>query len=373
MSRRPQPTDDDGGLDSLLDTMTNVVGILVLVLIMTQLGVSDKVARITAESDITAEDVADARRELEERRSTLDALHRQEQALTETDPNTMRQRLQQLQDALADRRLQVKRQTERVNSWQLRIETDRRLAETRQKEIDETDANREKLADAIRSALERRAELAARLEDAPQTTAPPDLKLRIPWPRPAPEGAQELTFVCSDGRLYPIQLSVHQEAARLAAQQIIAAHRLDGNPAAGIDPDAFTRLFTKLPTPPDEFFRVEYTVADRRWPRIRFLPRDDRGASERALRRSGTRIRKFIRSIDPQKVYCRFHVLPDSYSLYITARRIVTNQGLQAGWEPRPEGWVLTVGVPGIRLGPPPPPSPPSPKTSPRPPPSVID
>ena len=32
----PRGTDeDDGGLDSLLDTMTNVVGILVLVLIVT--------------------------------------------------------------------------------------------------------------------------------------------------------------------------------------------------------------------------------------------------------------------------------------------------------------------------------------------------
>ena len=47
--RRQQP-DDDGGLDSLLDTMTNVVGILVLVLIVTQLGVSDKVASITEKS-----------------------------------------------------------------------------------------------------------------------------------------------------------------------------------------------------------------------------------------------------------------------------------------------------------------------------------
>ena len=38
--------DDGDGLDSLLDTMTNVVGILVMVLIATQLGVKDAVDRI---------------------------------------------------------------------------------------------------------------------------------------------------------------------------------------------------------------------------------------------------------------------------------------------------------------------------------------
>jgi len=38
MGRRPKE-DDDGSMDSLLDTMMNVVGILVLVLVVTQLGV----------------------------------------------------------------------------------------------------------------------------------------------------------------------------------------------------------------------------------------------------------------------------------------------------------------------------------------------
>ena len=36
MKRTRGTDEDDGGLDSLLDTMTNVVGILVLVLIVTQ-------------------------------------------------------------------------------------------------------------------------------------------------------------------------------------------------------------------------------------------------------------------------------------------------------------------------------------------------
>ena len=45
--RRKNGNDDEGAMDSLLDTMTNVVGILVIVLVVTQLGVGDAVSRIT--------------------------------------------------------------------------------------------------------------------------------------------------------------------------------------------------------------------------------------------------------------------------------------------------------------------------------------
>ena len=63
MKRRP-PSDDDGegGLDSLLDTMTNVVGILVMVLIAAQLGVKDAVDRI-ADSDVVDPVAIEAARE----------------------------------------------------------------------------------------------------------------------------------------------------------------------------------------------------------------------------------------------------------------------------------------------------------------------
>ncbi len=47
MGRRRRK-DSGASLDSLLDTMTNVVGILVIVLIVTQLGVGDAVKRISA-------------------------------------------------------------------------------------------------------------------------------------------------------------------------------------------------------------------------------------------------------------------------------------------------------------------------------------
>ena len=43
---RRAPVDDDENMDSLLDTLMNVVGILIIVLVVTQLGVGDAVKRI---------------------------------------------------------------------------------------------------------------------------------------------------------------------------------------------------------------------------------------------------------------------------------------------------------------------------------------
>ena len=55
--RKKRIEEEDVSLDSLLDTMTNVVAILVILLIVTQLGVSDAVKRIAAANPVNLEDV----------------------------------------------------------------------------------------------------------------------------------------------------------------------------------------------------------------------------------------------------------------------------------------------------------------------------
>ena len=56
---------------SLLDTMTNVVGILVLVLIVTQMSVAEVVTRITTENQIDEKAVEELNQELDVERTEL--------------------------------------------------------------------------------------------------------------------------------------------------------------------------------------------------------------------------------------------------------------------------------------------------------------
>jgi hypothetical protein len=87
--RRAKRDDEGGGLDSLLDTMTNVVGILVIVLVVTQLGVGDAVQRIVDSIQIDARKLAEAEKELEQKkleRDRLLAAMDEQQPVDDADP-----------------------------------------------------------------------------------------------------------------------------------------------------------------------------------------------------------------------------------------------------------------------------------------------
>ena len=366
MKRRFKHDDDDAGLDSLLDTMTNVVGILVLVLIVTQMGVKEKMADITANSNVTAEQVETAQADLKKQQRDLEKLRKQSKSVSSIDIESERQRLERMKEQLAAGQQEVKQQTQQINEFTLRIEGDRKRAAELEKEIKDTEDKRKELDAALKTSLVERTKLTALLEELPSNPTPKISAIRIPNPRPAPNGAQEATFICAGDKLFPLRLTHHRKYAEQAAKQLVADHNLKGDAATGIDPVKFTELFTQLESPPDEgFFTAEYFVVSNRWPQIRFHPKLEFGVEAKALSRPGTQIRKLIGSLDPKKFFCRFYVLADSYNIYIAARRTVTRQKLMAGWEPQPETWIFTTSVPGVELGPPRP-KPPPPKNPPK-------
>ena len=86
--------EDDGGLDSLLDTMTNVVGILVLVLIVTQMSVAEVVTRITTENQIDEKAVEQLNQELDVERTELRDLEKILVNPIDIDEEKLRQELQ---------------------------------------------------------------------------------------------------------------------------------------------------------------------------------------------------------------------------------------------------------------------------------------
>ena len=93
--------EDDGGLDSLLDTMTNVVGILVLVLIVTQMSVADVVTRITSKNQIDEQAVEELNQQLEIERAELRDLEKILVNPIDIDEQKLRQELQLNKDLLA--------------------------------------------------------------------------------------------------------------------------------------------------------------------------------------------------------------------------------------------------------------------------------
>lgn len=374
MKKRQNDDDEDGGLDSLLDTMTNVVGILVLVLIVTQLGVSEAITEITASSTITEEDLDNAKQKLVSLADEKTKLKEQTVSLASIDMDAERERLRRLKEQLETRKKLLADRTKQANEFSLKIESDEATAAKNKKEIEDTKKKRSELQTTLTVSLEKQAELKAKLDKTPRRAAAPAKEVTIPNPRPAPPGARQAAFVCAGNRVYPMNVDGIRKEAELKAKDIIIRRKLNLDPTKGIDPEAFAKLYTKLNIN-DDFFDVECYITGDRWPRLKLTPKPKRGADEDEVRRPGSRIRKIMATLDPTKFYARFYVLPDSFDIYVSSRRALTDAGVLAGWDPQGSTWTYTTSVPGgIELGPPRP-KPPTPTTPARPakPANVID
>lgn len=355
MARHRGDDDDDGGLDSLLDTLTNVVGILVLVLIVMQLSIADVVARITTENQIDEEKIAELTEQLAIK---VDEKEELENVLIDPlniDPERQREELERKQELVERRKRLLAEKQKQKNEYALKFERDQETAEKNRKIIADTAEKREALQVTLTAAIEKKAGLQAKLATTPKTRAPADIKISIPNPRPAPPGAKPLMIICAGDRLYPIAVELFRKNAETKAKLLVNRFGLNRNPTEGIDPEQFTQHWEKL-SDQDEFFDVEYYVADNRYPRIRLLPREGRGATIRQLNTRSSRIRSinYLGSVDPSQVYARFYVLPDSYEAYVLSRRFFSEANMLAGWEPQPADWQYTTSVPGgVELGPP--------------------
>jgi hypothetical protein len=362
MKPRPPAQDDDGGLDSLMDTMTNVVGILILVLVMTQLDVQEALRKITSQSTVTAADVEEMKAKVSAAQQEQKQIEEQSASAAQIDVAAERERLTRLQQTLAAKKQLMKAHAEEVNSFSLALANDRKMAAVNQKEIEIHAQKREQLQEDLTDLLAKKADLKAMLDKTPRRAAAPPKQITVPNPRPAPPGTKQLSIACINNRLYPMNIDEIRKVAEEKTKELIVRQRLNLDPAAGIDPEKFEKTFTKLSVP-DEFFDIEFYVEGHRYPRLRFVPREKRGASDEELQKSRSPMHKLLTSIDPQKFFLMFYVLPDSYEVYLTARNIVMGAGIEAGWDAVPQTWVYTTSVPGgIELGPPRP-KPPAPTT----------
>lgn len=341
---RSKKGDDDGGaLDSLLDTMTNVVGILIIVLVVTQLGVGDAVKRITDKIKFDPEKFAKDQQDLEALEKERDTLLA---AKVESEPIDTANEEKQLEELL--RRI-AEMEKERDQLEQAQKDEEARLASAKlraaaaKKKVDENEKRkqeREKLKGELSTAAKEIARLEAMLDDTPMPEAPPPKVVTLPNPRSAPKDAKQLTFICTQGKVYPLPpapaLEQIRKQSQLRAVTVAREQYRTFNPKTGEGTDRFLLEFNKQP------FRNEYWDAKlanySSSPRLVFEPKENGGETERIITGANSRFQRGLRGINPNQFFIRFYVCSDSYDIYVTTRRIVTDMGLLAGWEPQSNG-----------------------------------
>ena len=366
---RRQKKQGGASLDSLLDTMTNVVGILVILLTVTQLGVSDAVKRISTTTTVKPEQIDEAQRRFRELYSLYIQLKERLQALLEQDDDDedaalkLRRLKKEIDDYEANIAVLMESQQARNAKAELELKTlqdgIQQLLDKQKREADEWLAKRAEIAEEVAS-------LQAQLAQTHASEALPAKIINLPNPRPAPEGTQPKTFICREGRVMFVDEEGIQEIAQKRAMGIIRRRKMGRNPAAGIDGKLLADEFNRDPVNDrDRSFDVHMTIAGR-VPKLVLKRRKDAGETAEQLKRSSSRYQQQVRRTEPKKFYLQFLVWPDSFEAYLEARKLSAKRELLAGWQGQRASDEYTINLGGdLRVGPPPPPPKPKPKPKP--------
>lgn len=305
---------DSQNLDSLVDTMSCVVGILVVILAVTLVNIGVVIQPPEVESGITPELLRDAEREAQRIRQLLEELRRRWAGLEGAVPQ-QRTRFQGLQDLIAELERELQQ------PLPAGMETSK-LEDL----VGERDQQVQNLEQRIEEAQKKLARLKASLAKAP--SEPPRPKtVHLPNPRPVPQDATPILFYCRYGRL--IQVDPEVLALGFGFLNNLSEERR-------LSPGDITELSML------EYLLDENVLGDDtfRW-RLHLagtgtslrLELQQRGAGETAseIEASSSAYQRRINSVRRTNHFALFLVWSDSFEVYVAARSILSGR-LDAGW-----------------------------------------
>jgi hypothetical protein len=328
MARRKKKS--EGSLDSLLDTMTNVVGILVIVLVITKLGVSDAVRRIQANlPDISVAQLEEMQTDAASTASALAAIQLRKEDLAK--PLDEKQ-LDQIYEEIEKQKLAVAALEKQPIDM---VATTKQIDQAK-KSIQQLDAQSKSLAKQSADAL-------ALLQTA-STKAPPAAKnVFLPNPRAAPKDAVAEYFICKKGKVIHVPL---EGLARLTESRI---RRLKTKPNAKgeVDCTAFIAAFNRADqTTGHRQFKLT-ARATNGYLYLYIATRGDLGESADQLLESTSDFSRQTRAISRRKAYIRYLVWSDSFDAYLAARATSQKAKVAAGWYPYYPTYEWRIRMPG--------------------------
>jgi len=365
MARRKSNTSATGAnMDSLLDALTNVVGILVIVLVAVQLSSQEAAQRMEemiaqidpAEQERIKQAAKDSEAKLEEMKLALQT----ESDKEKIDPDKLLAILQ-----------------EDVAAAELKAKKDLLAAEAAEKEAEEKKLAAEKLRRSLMAQLATleekekeftvsKIDLLAKLENMPTLNAPPPKEVRPPTPKDIPRNKdgnallQERKVLVSNGKVIPfVDPGKQMETAiKNRLKIIIDKNKIDVGEGNYISNESQAMKlideFNKDPAK-NKYFDLKLVRAGRQI-RVEIVPTEECGEEpEKAVRGIfGTVLRNM-----QGKWYLRYLVEPDSFETYMAMRKVTDSSGFYAGWTIIDPGSYLHSLSSGYNIGEKPPPRPP--------------
>lgn len=340
-------------LDSLLDTLTNVVGVLVLVLLLVSLNVREAVERILEfhpdQLGISAKDLAAVQKQasdLARQREELARLASPEQVTAdEQEVIALRQQIEKLNSGQVPEPIPP----EKLEELRKKVAADAKKSQELAKQVADMDADLQKLK--------------GQLDQTQPVSAPPAKIVSLPNPRDAPKEAKPLLVICRDGRVAAFDPDDLRESARKRAQFLLSPLQKKAGADGAIDCQKFVEQFNKASAVNSEGYRARLAVENFHLLLI-YEPRGTAGETAKQVMNAGSELRRVLKRLDPQKFYVRFLVWSDSFDAYVAARAVCDELNVLAGWEPYNADYQWKIGL-GIAVNcegkPKPPPAKPAP------------
>jgi len=331
---------------ALMDTLTNVVGVLTIVLVMMGISLARAASRVLcALPPATVQQIREAQ-------AKLDRLHADQDSRRVDLEESKRVELTPENFAALDAELaRLAQEVKAANAKPVNID---QLHQEKSK--CEQELAKEKAA--IDQLMADRDRLKALLDDTPVTQAPPAKVVRIPASRPIPEGAKiEHVLVTKDG-VYWLNITGAKAALlntlKLPSNRNLVNSVVKRNNKAVLIFD-YQKMRSHFEKDPLTYRKLRMDVVWADWSTNPLLCLRPTGPSSNSFQATAERLKS------APKTVVMFHVTGDGYENYITARKECDAAGMPAGWE-FSGGPEYTVHVPEVETNkPPPPPAPPAP------------
>ncbi len=365
---RKKRQEEGGSLDSLLDTMTNVVGILVIVLIVTQLNVAEALKRIQSNlPQVTQEDVDQMKMVVDENRKSMAKL---ETTWTEVEPekDVEKKQLDQLILEIEEKTVNNKEVVDKTSDL-----------DDLKKKIKELQVKVDLEVADVTKADEELQTLKAMMDETPDREVLAPKIVHLPDPRPAPEGAEPRYVLCKGNKAYVVG-DVYEHLFKVRdfiednfdklvyrgpgmGSYTYTIPSIKKNDRGGADPvrDREERAFQKFRYDAkklqdffekgkyggnDLWYQVSRANPDSDYAVLKIACKPEGGQGVAAFKQRNSPLDLALKKVQGERNYVMFFVAPDSFDAYLEARQMAEFYNLPAGWQP----WTTEEFTPSTRV-----------------------
>jgi cell division protein FtsB len=341
MARKAKPHDEELPFVALMDTMTNVVGVLIIVLVMIGIGLAKSVKKVLSELPLVSEE---EHVKLKEELAKID---------TSRDPAEVAAETPKLQKEL-EKVLETLTEAEAAQAKNPIVleDLDKLL-----KQIDSLRKERDQRKLTVTELLAEIDKLKIKLDTTPPYVPPPGIAVRLPNPKPMPEQAELQRVLVSEGKLVFLREKDFAKAVEEALKNGDSADYItrretvkgpDGKvlmKKGSTGQPAPVRKLTFDPTKMSNFFAranvgnrdVKVEVIQRPNSaniQLNVLPKPNGGETVEQARKMSSAFRSQLHALKTNpKAVVWFHVCKDSIPAYLGARDLVDLDGIPVGWE----------------------------------------